>query len=161
MTNQSSEQFPRIVFPDFCFKTCPFFLTKVVKKGSLSLNQDENGPFFPDQNWHKFHIVVKIIFTIFKSATFQWKISQLCRFQWLNRDYYLKDPPWLGPTRKILKIGIQKLAETIKFKAFLKEIPGNFPDFRGISRKIEFRVQPSQNLQVVWCDVKLIGPKHV
>ena len=44
---------------------------------------------------------------------------------------YLEDPPWLGPTRKILKkLRFQDRLKTIKFKAFWKK----FPDFSRFSQ---------------------------
>ena len=40
---------PQNNFPWLLIKNDPFSLTKVLKKGSFSLTQDENRPIFPDQ----------------------------------------------------------------------------------------------------------------
>ena len=65
------------------------------------------------------------------------------QFQVSNANFsgfydYLEDPPWLGPTKKILKKwGFQDWLKTINFMVFSKEIPG---DFWGI---LHFVIQPA------------------
>ena len=81
----------------------------MLKKGSFSRTQDENGPFFPDQKGDFFVFAIKISFLLLKNSTISCTLVRCADFSGYN-DYYLEDPAWLGPTRKFLKIGIQRLA---------------------------------------------------
>ena len=44
-------------------------------------------------------------------------------------DYndYLEDPPWLGPTRKFSKIGIQRMAKNHQIQGILEKNSLTFP----------------------------------
>ena len=66
-----------------------FFPDKSAEKGTFSMTQDENEPFFPDQKRHNFEIVVKIIFALFKKHHYQLNISSVPSVYLL----YLEDPP--------------------------------------------------------------------
>ena len=125
---QGSQQFPRTIFPDFLLKIHSFSLTKMLKKGSFSRNQDENRPFFHDQNRPIFHFVVKKLIASFKNTPTSFIIVSCADISGYHN--YLKDPPWLGPTRKFSKNRDSKIGwKPSNSRHSGKKIPWPFPDF--------------------------------
>ena len=94
----------------------------MLKKGSSSLTQDENGPFFPDQKGDFFVFAIKISSLFF---TISCTLVGCAGFSDYND--YLEDPPWLGPRRKFSKIGIQRMAKNHQIQGILERNSPTFP----------------------------------
>ena len=90
----------------------------MLKKGSFSLTPNENGPFFPDQKGDFFVFAIKISFLLLNNTTISCTLVRCADFSDYND--YLEDPPWLGPTRKFLKIGNQRLAKNHLIQGILE-----------------------------------------
>ena len=112
-TNPGFPAVPQKNFPWLLVKNLPFFPDKNAEKGQFFPDSRWKWTFFPWSKRGFFCICNKIFFPAFKQHYYQLYISQCADFSDYND--YLEDPPWLGPTRKFLKIGNQRLAESHKF----------------------------------------------
>ena len=120
---------PQNNFPWLLVKNIPFFPDKNAEKGQFFPDSRWKWTFF---SWSKrgfFCICNKIFFPAFKQHYYQLYISQCADFSDYND--YLEDPPWLGPTRKFLKIGIQRLAKNHQIQGILER---NSLTFKGFNK---------------------------
>ena len=126
---------PQNNFPWLLVKNLPFFPDKNAEKGQFFPDSRWKCTFFPWPKRGFFGFAIKISFLLLNNTTISCTLVRCANFSDYND--YSEDPPWLGPTRKFLKIGIQRLAKNhqILSKAFWKKIPWLFPDFWGILQK--------------------------